>query len=117
MLPKNKASRAQQYLMYFYSNGGVLLFQLYYNKNIVVFLYSNKSSSRFTSHSSYSEIVLKPKKKGRVPTAYKGLQEPSQGGSPVSTQRDRNVKKHLGKAVFLQLSAKVENTQKTNNLG
>lgn len=67
MLPKNKASRAQQYLMYFYSNGRVLLFQLYYNKNIVVFLYSNKSSSRFTSHSSYSEKVLKPKKKRESP--------------------------------------------------
>lgn len=76
MLAKNKASRAQQYLMYFYSNGRVLLFQLYYNKNIVVFLYSNKSSSRFTSHSSYSEKVLKPKKKGESLLRTKDFRSP-----------------------------------------
>lgn len=51
----------------------MLLFQLYYNKNIVVFLYSHKSSLRFTSHSSYSEIAFYPKMKREIPLRTKDL--------------------------------------------
>lgn len=54
----------------------MLLFQLYYNKNIVVFLYSNKRNWRFTSPSSHSEGALTPKAgKGETPLRTKGSLE------------------------------------------
>lgn len=54
----------------------MLLFQLYYNKNIVVFLYSNKRNWRFTSPSSHSEGTLTPKTgKGETPLRTKGSLE------------------------------------------
>lgn len=54
----------------------MLLFQLYYNKNIVVFLYSDKRNCRFTSPSSHSEGALTPKTgKGETPLGTKGSLE------------------------------------------
>jgi len=97
----------------------VLLFQLYYNKNIVVFLYSNKSSSRFTSHSSHSEIVLKPKtRKGETLLRTKGFRNSHrvalQSGHKEGT---KTTERHSGKAAFVQPLVKAGNIQKTNNLG
>lgn len=95
----------------------MLLFQLYYNKNIVVFLYSNKSNSTFTSHSSYSEVALKPKtRKGETLLRTKDSSHPHtfQLGHK---ERPKEDKTSLAKNSFsTTISESGKHTQKMSNL-
>lgn len=90
----------------------MLLFQLYYNKNIVVFLYPNKRNWRFTSPSSHSEGALTPKAgKGETPLRTKGCLE---GESPVGTWRkgQKKMKHHLENKKKGNFSTPISNTSR-----
>lgn len=97
----------------------MLLFQLYYNKNIVVFLYSNKSNSRFTSHSSYSEVALKPKtRKGETLLRTKDFSNPHRVAIQLGhKERPKKDKTPLAKSSFsTTISESGKHIQKKSNL-